>query len=277
MPYYLSTKFKSKNSYDKSRRNDAVRIYEREKEDTIENRKRMKKEYIMKPIIEEEKKKPETMLPGQYKHYPNKDGPMFFFPPKNYRPVPIPRPRDLTLSEEQLNYFYENIRINQILKQLKPETKDQEELTNEFERIVADGLDDNGGDNQSQHAIEPKHTTNGNDGLRKNDRRTQFQATVNGEANLEINITETTDSTSLRNANGSDGLGGNGCGTQLQAATNENGNSTHQAIDSTRNIYENQQTNDKRSAKNVNKFGLNNEDQYDQGAKFQDNGNSELK
>ncbi|KAA6362384.1 MAG: hypothetical protein EZS28_042089, partial [Streblomastix strix] len=33
---------------------------------------------IMKPIIEEEKKKPDTMLPGQYKHYPNKDGPMFF-------------------------------------------------------------------------------------------------------------------------------------------------------------------------------------------------------
>ncbi|KAA6355675.1 MAG: hypothetical protein EZS28_048797, partial [Streblomastix strix] len=50
---------------------------------------------IMKPIIEEEKKKPDTMLPGQYKHYPNKDGPMFFYPPKNYHPTPIPRPKDL--------------------------------------------------------------------------------------------------------------------------------------------------------------------------------------
>ncbi|KAA6374181.1 MAG: hypothetical protein EZS28_030292 [Streblomastix strix] len=40
---------------------------------------------IMKPIIEEEKKKPKVMLPGQYKEYPNKDGPLFFYPPKNQR------------------------------------------------------------------------------------------------------------------------------------------------------------------------------------------------
>ncbi|KAA6398278.1 MAG: hypothetical protein EZS28_006198 [Streblomastix strix] len=45
---------------------------------------------IMKPIIEEGKKKPDTMLPGQYKHYPNKVGRMFFYPPKNYHPTPIP-------------------------------------------------------------------------------------------------------------------------------------------------------------------------------------------
>ncbi|KAA6335383.1 MAG: hypothetical protein EZS28_052972, partial [Streblomastix strix] len=65
---------------------------------------------IMKPIIEEEKKKPDTMLPGQYKHYPNKDGPVFFYPPKNYRPTPIPRPKDLNLSEEQWEQFDGDVR-----------------------------------------------------------------------------------------------------------------------------------------------------------------------
>ncbi|KAA6329616.1 MAG: hypothetical protein EZS28_053587, partial [Streblomastix strix] len=65
---------------------------------------------IMKPIIEEEKKKPQVMLPGQYKHYPNKDGPLFFYPPKNYRPTPIPRPKDLNLSEEQWEQFDGDIR-----------------------------------------------------------------------------------------------------------------------------------------------------------------------
>ncbi|KAA6356709.1 MAG: hypothetical protein EZS28_047763 [Streblomastix strix] len=60
---------------------------------------------IMKPIIEEEKKKLQVVLPGQYKHYPNKDGPLFFYPPKNYRPTPIPRPKDLNLSEEQWEQF----------------------------------------------------------------------------------------------------------------------------------------------------------------------------
>ncbi|KAA6362980.1 MAG: hypothetical protein EZS28_041492 [Streblomastix strix] len=65
---------------------------------------------IMKPIIEEEKKKPDTMLPGQYKHYPNKDGPMFFYPPKNYHPIPIPKPKDLNLSEEQWEQFDGDVR-----------------------------------------------------------------------------------------------------------------------------------------------------------------------
>ncbi|KAA6366944.1 MAG: hypothetical protein EZS28_037531, partial [Streblomastix strix] len=97
-----------------------------------------------------------------------------------------------------------------------------------MERIVADGTEDNGDNDQSEHAIEPKHFTNGNDGLRKNDSGTQLQATVNGEANPEINITKTSANTSPHNVNGSDGLGGNGCGTQLQAATNENGHENHQ-------------------------------------------------
>ncbi|KAA6373890.1 MAG: hypothetical protein EZS28_030586 [Streblomastix strix] len=65
---------------------------------------------IMKPIIEEEKKKPDTVLPGKYKHYPNKDGPMFFYPPKNYHPTPIPRPKDLDLSEEQREQFDGDVR-----------------------------------------------------------------------------------------------------------------------------------------------------------------------
>ncbi|KAA6395738.1 MAG: hypothetical protein EZS28_008740 [Streblomastix strix] len=65
---------------------------------------------IMKPIIEEEKKKSKVMLPGQYKHYSNKDGPLFFYPPKNYRPTPIPRPKDLNLSEEQREQFDEDVR-----------------------------------------------------------------------------------------------------------------------------------------------------------------------
>ncbi|KAA6402146.1 MAG: hypothetical protein EZS28_002334 [Streblomastix strix] len=56
---------------------------------------------IMKPIIEEEKKKPKTMQPEQYQHYLNKDGLAFFYPTKNYRPTPIPRPKDLDHSEEQ--------------------------------------------------------------------------------------------------------------------------------------------------------------------------------
>ncbi|KAA6369414.1 MAG: hypothetical protein EZS28_035058, partial [Streblomastix strix] len=62
------------------------------------------------------------------------------------------------------------------------------QLINQRQRSVTDGTDDNGDNDQSEYAIEPKHFTNGNDGLRKNDRRTQLQATVNGEANPEINI-----------------------------------------------------------------------------------------
>ncbi|KAA6361679.1 MAG: hypothetical protein EZS28_042794 [Streblomastix strix] len=178
---------------------------------------------IVKPIIEEEKKKPKAMLPGKYKHYPNKDGPLFFYPPKNYRPTPISRPKDLILTEEKWKQFdgdWANlpkgsyipgllnvsdgvagfISINPQIYQSKPkavigliifaaeqivetEREDQEQLTRELVRIVADGTDDNEDNDQSEHAIQPKHFTNGNDGLRKNDSGTQLQATVNGEAN----------------------------------------------------------------------------------------------
>ncbi|KAA6385515.1 MAG: hypothetical protein EZS28_018957 [Streblomastix strix] len=135
---------------------------------------------IMKPIIEKEKRKPKTMLPEQYKHYPNKDGLLFFYPPKNFRPTPIPRPKDLNLTEEQLNegvagftnghpQIYQSIpkavigliafAAQQILES-KTESEDQEQLTNQIERIVADGTDDNEDNDQSEHAIEPKHFTN---------------------------------------------------------------------------------------------------------------------
>ncbi|KAA6360755.1 MAG: hypothetical protein EZS28_043718, partial [Streblomastix strix] len=225
---------------------------------------------IMKPIIEKEKKKPKVMLPGQYKEYPNKDGPAFFYPPKNYRPTPIPRPKDLDLSEEQGSYIPGLLNVSdgvagfinihpQIYRSIpqavidlitfaaqqivasETGSKDQEQLTNQIERIVADGTDDNEDSDQSEHAIEPRHFTNGNDGLRKNDSGTQLQATVNGETNPEISITKTSANTPPHNVNGSDGLGGNGCGTQLQAATNENGHENHQAIDNTGNGDNNEQ------------------------------------
>ncbi|KAA6387096.1 MAG: hypothetical protein EZS28_017373, partial [Streblomastix strix] len=130
--------------------------------------------------------------------------------------------------------------------QSEPESEDKEQLTNNLERIVADGTDDNGDNYQSEHAIEHKHFTNRNDGLRKNDSRTQLQATVNGEANPEINITKTSANTPPHTVNGSDGFGGNGCETQLQAATNENGNENHQAIDNTGNENNNEQVNENR-------------------------------
>ncbi|KAA6372960.1 MAG: hypothetical protein EZS28_031514 [Streblomastix strix] len=195
---------------------------------------------IMKPIIEEEKKKPETMLPGQHKHYSNKDGHLFFYPHKNYRPTPIPRPKDLNLSEEQSVIGLITFAPGQIIE---TEREGQEQLSRVLERFVADGTDDNENNDQSEHAIEPKHFTNGNDGLRKYDSGTQLHATVYGEANPEINITKTSANTPPHNVNGSDGLGGNGCGTQLQAATNENGHENHQAIDNTGNEDNNEQAN----------------------------------
>ncbi|KAA6369753.1 MAG: hypothetical protein EZS28_034721 [Streblomastix strix] len=214
----------------------------------------------MKPIVEEEKMKPDTMLPGQYKHYLNKDDPMFFYPPKNYHPTPIPRPKDLDLPDEQLEQFDGDVRQGvvpysvigfitfaaQQIEESETESEDQEQLTNKIERIVADGIDDNEDNDQSEHAIEPKHFTNGNDGLIKNDSGTLLQATVNGEANPEINFSQTSANTPPHNVNGSDGLGRNGCGTQLQAATNVNGYENYQTIDNTGNENNNEQADNNR-------------------------------
>ncbi|KAA6363260.1 MAG: hypothetical protein EZS28_041212, partial [Streblomastix strix] len=107
--------------------------------------------------------------------------------------------------------------------QSETQSKDQEQFMNEQERIVADGTDDNGDEDQSEHAIEPKHFTNGNNGLRLNDSGTQLQATVNGEANHEINITKISANIPIIKVNGSDRFGGNGCETQFHAKINENG------------------------------------------------------
>ncbi|KAA6371871.1 MAG: hypothetical protein EZS28_032602 [Streblomastix strix] len=157
---------------------------------------------IMKPIIEEEKKNRKSCyLDNIYITRTRKV--FFFYPPKNYRSTPIPRPKDLNLSyiQELLNFKdglagFINIHpqnyqstpevvigliifaAEQIL-QSEPESQDQEQLTNELERIIADGTDDNGDNDQSDHIIESKHFTNGNDGLGENDNVMQLQATVN--------------------------------------------------------------------------------------------------
>ncbi|KAA6377866.1 MAG: hypothetical protein EZS28_026608 [Streblomastix strix] len=125
---------------------------------------------------------------------------------------------------------------------------------------------DNGDNDQSEHTIEPKLFTTGNDRLGKNDSGTQLQTTVNGEANLEINITKTSAKTPPHNINESDGLGGNGCGTQLQAATNDNGHENHQAIDNTGNEDNNEQVNDNRigGQQQLNNQESNNETRHQQ-------------
>ncbi|KAA6386070.1 MAG: hypothetical protein EZS28_018407 [Streblomastix strix] len=241
---------------------------------------------IMKPIIEEEKKKPKAMLPGQYKDYPNKDGPLFFYPPKNYHPIPIPRPKDLNLSEEQWKQFDEDVREGVVpyqeaiglivftaeqIVQSETESKDQKQLTNQIERIVADGTDDNEDNDQSEHTIEPKYFTSGNDGFRVNDSATQLQATVNGEANPEINISKISANTPPHNVSGSDALGKNGCGTQLQVAANGNEHLNHQTIVNTGNEDNNEHTNDNRTGGQQSNQGSKNETQH-----VQDNENTKL-
>ncbi|KAA6382347.1 MAG: hypothetical protein EZS28_022127 [Streblomastix strix] len=153
------------------------------------------------------------------------------------------------------------------------EDREQEQLTNRIEKTVADGTEDNGDNDQSEYAIEPKHFIKRNDGLRRNDSGMLLQATVNGEANPEINITKTSASTPPYNVNGSDELVGNGCGTQLQAATNDNEHLNLQAIDNAGNANDNEQANDNRTGgQQQNNQGSNNEIQYEQ-----DNGNTKLR
>ncbi|KAA6363435.1 MAG: hypothetical protein EZS28_041037 [Streblomastix strix] len=200
---------------------------------------------IMKPIIEEEKKKPqknnENNLMGTYA---KAQFPIVFDELRTLRNGRT-YPRDHTSQDCQMSAVIGLITFaaEQIIE---TEKEDKEQITRELERIVADGTDDNEDNDQSEHTIEPKLVTNGNDGLRKNDSGTQLQATINGEANPEINITKTSANTKLRNVNGSDGLGGNGCGTQLQAATNDKGHENHKAIDNTDNEDNNEQVNDNR-------------------------------
>ncbi|KAA6399694.1 MAG: hypothetical protein EZS28_004781 [Streblomastix strix] len=117
--------------------------------------------------------------------------------------------------------------LNKLQKQ-KQKAKIKKIIIIEIERIVTDGTDINEDNDQFERAIESKHFTNGNDGLRENDSGTQLHATVNGEANSKINITKISANTPPDNVNRSDGLEENGCRTQLQAVTNKNERENHQ-------------------------------------------------
>ncbi|KAA6398451.1 MAG: hypothetical protein EZS28_006024 [Streblomastix strix] len=153
------------------------------------------------------------------------------------------------------------------------ESNDQEQLTNELERIVADGSDDNADEDQSENAIEPKHFINENNGLGRNDSGTQLLASVIGEVNLDIYVIKISVNTPLHNVNRTDEIGGNGCGTQQKAESNENGLINHQPIDNTGNENNSQQANDKR----IGRQQQNNESQHEHKSKLQDNGNTKLK
>ncbi|KAA6382972.1 MAG: hypothetical protein EZS28_021502 [Streblomastix strix] len=223
---------------------------------------------IMKQIIEKEKKKPKVTLLRQYTEHPNKDNLALFYPLKNYRLTPILRPKELNLTEQQWNQFLEYERegivpfvVDQSTTSRLGGISKKDNISQDYQisvmeswilqhtppnRIVADGTYDNGDGNKTENAFESKNFTNNNNGLRKNDSGTQLQATVNGEANPEINITKTSANTPPHNVSGSDGLGENGCGTQLQAATNENGHENHHAINSTGNENNNQHSSDNR-------------------------------
>ncbi|KAA6382723.1 MAG: hypothetical protein EZS28_021748 [Streblomastix strix] len=157
---------------------------------------------------------------------------------------------------------------------LETKSKDQEQFTNVLEKIVADGTDDNEDDDQSEHAIELKHFINLNNGLRKNDRGTQLQVTVNGQVNLKINIAKMSANTPPHNVNRSDGLGGNGFRTQLRTATNENSNFIHHTIDDSGNKNVNEQSIDNRTGgqQQQNNQGSINEIQHQQ-----DSGNNKLR
>ncbi|KAA6395624.1 MAG: hypothetical protein EZS28_008848 [Streblomastix strix] len=156
-------------------------------------------------------------------------------------------------------------------------SKDHDQLTNELGKIVGNGTDGKVNENQYEHAIKPKHFIIGNDGLRQKDSKTQLHATVNGEANPEINIIKISANTPPHNVNGSDGLGRNGCEIQQQAPTKENGHENLQTIKNTVNENNNEQANDMIARGNENKLETNNENQHKQETKLQDKGNTKLK
>ncbi|KAA6402178.1 MAG: hypothetical protein EZS28_002288 [Streblomastix strix] len=241
---------------------------------------------IMNPIIEEEKKKPNVVpkvLNLSEEQWNQFDGDLR----EGVVPYQSYIPGLLNVSSRVSGFInihpqiYQSIPeaviglitfVAQQIVESDTESKDKVQLTNQIERIVVDGTDDNEDNDQSEHIIEPKHFTNGNDGLRKNDCGMQLQATVNGEANPEINITKISANTPPHNVDGSDGHGGNGCVMQLQAATNEIEHINHYAMDNTGNESNNEQVNDNRTGGQQNNQGSNNEIQNQQ-----DNGNTQLK
>ncbi|KAA6380465.1 MAG: hypothetical protein EZS28_024008 [Streblomastix strix] len=70
---------------------------------------------IVKLVIQEEWKKPNFMQLGKTRDYPNKVKLHFFFSPKNYRPTLISRCKDINISEEQRNQFFEDVREDVVL------------------------------------------------------------------------------------------------------------------------------------------------------------------
>ncbi|KAA6373365.1 MAG: hypothetical protein EZS28_031107 [Streblomastix strix] len=58
--HYLSKEYKSQSPHDKSRRNESIRIYEREKEYAIDNRKGMKRKRLDEALLEAEAKKKQS-------------------------------------------------------------------------------------------------------------------------------------------------------------------------------------------------------------------------
>ncbi|KAA6371516.1 MAG: hypothetical protein EZS28_032960 [Streblomastix strix] len=60
IPHYLSKEYKSQSPHDKSRRNESIRIYEREKEYAIDNRKGMKRKRLYEALLEAEAKKKQS-------------------------------------------------------------------------------------------------------------------------------------------------------------------------------------------------------------------------
>ncbi|KAA6365052.1 MAG: hypothetical protein EZS28_039424 [Streblomastix strix] len=60
IPHYLSKEYKSQSPHDKSRRNESIRIYERERQYAIDNGKGLKRSRIDESLLEAEAKKKQS-------------------------------------------------------------------------------------------------------------------------------------------------------------------------------------------------------------------------
>ncbi|KAA6363524.1 MAG: hypothetical protein EZS28_040950 [Streblomastix strix] len=60
IPHYLSKEYKSQSPHDKSRRNESIRIYERERQYAIDNGKGLKRSRIDETLLEVEAKKKQS-------------------------------------------------------------------------------------------------------------------------------------------------------------------------------------------------------------------------
>ncbi|KAA6386097.1 MAG: hypothetical protein EZS28_018378 [Streblomastix strix] len=137
---------------------------------------------IMKPTIEEEMKMSKVMLPEQYKdcrikmvllsyilqititRHQQSDLKIQFSKKNNGNCLTgtCAKAQSPLLYLKQLQAYLYSQQNKSQNNQMK-KAKNHEQLTNEQEKIVADGTDDNGDDDQSEHAIKPKLFINGND------------------------------------------------------------------------------------------------------------------